>query len=45
MNKFKIRSSATGSIIGEPKAKKAKEAGELSQMAKTYCEDWAKEKI
>jgi hypothetical protein len=42
---FKIRCSAIGHIIGEPKLKAAKEAGELSETAKGYCEDWLKGKI
>ncbi|MDD2277861.1 MAG: hypothetical protein PHS05_02235 [Bacteroidales bacterium] len=42
---FKIRPSAISLIMTEPKTKAAKEAGELSQTAKTYCENWLKEKL
>lgn len=45
MNLFKIRCSAIGHIMTEPKTIKAKEAGELSQTAKGYCEDWFKGQI
>ncbi len=39
---FKIRCSAIGHIMTEPKLKAAKKAGELSETAKGYCEDWLK---
>jgi hypothetical protein len=42
---FKIRCSQIGSIMTEPKLKADKEAGNLSQTAKTYCENWLKEKL
>lgn len=42
---FKIRPSAISHIMTEPKTKAAKDAGELSQTAKTYCENWVKEKL
>jgi len=42
---FKIRCSAIGQIMTEPKLKADKEAGNLSQTAKTYCETWLKEKL
>ena len=45
MKEFKIRCSAIGQIMGQPRAKAAKEAGELSQTAKTYCETWIKEQL
>ena len=38
IKEFKIRASATSQIIGKPKTKKAQEAGELSQTAKSYCQ-------
>ena len=45
MKQFKIRASAIGQIITNPKTKKAQEAGELSETAKTYCEIWLKEQL
>jgi hypothetical protein len=42
---FKIRCSAISQIMAEPKLKADKEAGILSQTAKTYCETWLKEKL
>ena len=42
---FKIRCSAIGQIMTEPKLKADKDAGNLSQTAKTYCETWLKEKL
>ncbi len=45
MNEFKIRASACGQIMTNPRAKKDIEAGILSQTAKTYCETWLKEQI
>ncbi len=42
---FKIRASATGQIMTMPKTKKAKEAGELSATAKTYCQSWLMEQL
>ena len=45
MKQFKIRASATGQIMGNPRLKADKEAGNLSATAKTYCEKWLKEQI
>jgi len=45
MKEFKIRCSAISKIMGEPRSKADKEAGLLSQTAKTYCEDWFKEQV
>ena len=42
---FKIRASASGKIVGLPRSKKDREAGILSEGAKTYCEDWLKEQL
>lgn len=42
---FKIRCSQIAQIMGEPKLKVDKDAGNLSQTAKTYCETWLKEKL
>lgn len=42
---FRIRASACGSIMTEPSTKAAREAGELGQTAKTYCENWVKEEL
>lgn len=42
---FKIRCSAIGQIMTDPKLKADKDAGNLSQTAKTYCETWLKEKL
>lgn len=42
---FKIRCSAIGKIMSEPKNKADKEAGLLGETAKTYCENWLKEQI
>ena len=42
---FKIRCSAIGQIMTDPRSKADKDAGNLSQTAKTYCETWLKEKI
>lgn len=42
MNPFKIRCSAIGHIMTEPKLKADKEAGNLGRTAKGYCEDWLK---
>lgn len=42
---FRIRASACGSIMTDPKTKAAKDAGELSETAKTYCENWVKEEL
>lgn len=39
---FKCRASAIGNITPLPRSKKDKEAGLLSQTAKTYCKDWLK---
>lgn len=45
VNLFKIRCSAIGQIMTEPKTKADKEAGELSETAKSYCKTWIKEQI
>ena len=45
MKQFKIRSSQTGKIVGNPRAKKDKELGLLSQTAKSFCKLWLKEQI
>ena len=45
MKGFKIRCSEISQIIGNPKLKKDKETGELSQTAKSYCEKWLKEQL
>ena len=44
-NDFRIRASACGQIMTDPKTKAAKDAGELSETAKTYCENWVKEEL
>ena len=45
MKEFKIRCSAIGQIMTNPRSKADKEAGKLSQTAKTYCENWLKEQL
>jgi len=45
IEKFKIHASQTFQIMSEPKLKSAKDAGELSETAKTFCELWLKERI
>jgi hypothetical protein len=45
MKEFKIRCSAISQIMTQPKTIKAREAGELSQTSKTYCENWYKEQL
>jgi len=45
MKQFKIRSSATGCIMSEPRSKKDKESGLLSKTSQSYCKDWLKEQI
>lgn len=45
MQQFKIRCSAIGLIMTEPKSKAAKEAGELSEGAKSYVKKWASGKF
>ena len=45
MKQFKIRCSSIGKIMGQPRSKAAKEAGELSETAKTYCRDWIMEQL
>lgn len=40
MEKFKIRASALGQIMTEPRAKADKEAGKLSESAKQYLQEW-----
>lgn len=42
---FRIRASACGLIMTDPSTKAAREAGELGQTAKTYCENWVKEQL
>jgi hypothetical protein len=42
---FKIRCSQISQIMTEPKLKSDKEAGNLSETAKTYCQNWVKEKL
>lgn len=42
---FKIRCSAISNIMAEPKDAAAKLRGELGETAKTYCQDWLKEKM
>ena len=42
MKEFKIRCSAIGQIMTNPRTNKAKEAGELSETAKSYCKMWLK---
>ena len=45
MKEFKIRCSAIGSIMSEPRSKADKEAGLLSKTAQTHCQEWLKEQI
>lgn len=45
MKIFKIRCSQIGKIMGEPKTNKAKSLGLLSDIAKTYCDNWIKEQV
>lgn len=45
MKEFKIRCSAIGQIMTNPRSKKDVENGVLSQTAKTYCQDWIKEQV
>lgn len=40
MEKFKIRASALGQIMTDPRAKADKEAGKLSESAKQYLQEW-----
>ncbi len=40
MKNFKIRCSAIGQIMADPRTKKDKEAGNLSATAKTYLRNW-----
>ena len=42
---FKCRASALGKLMGQPKSKADKEAGELSQTAKTFVLEWYKEQL
>jgi len=44
-NKFKIRCSAIGQIMTQPRTKKDKESGLLSDTAKSYCQMWLKEQL
>jgi len=41
MKQFKIRASAVGQIMSDPRAKKDK----LSATTMTYCQEWLKEQI
>ena len=45
MKEFKIRCSQIGKIMGQPRTKAAREAGELSQTAKSHCDLWLREQI
>ena len=45
MKEFKVRCSAIGQIMTNPRSKADKEAGKLSQTAKTHCENWLKEQL
>jgi len=45
MSDFKARASQLGKLMTEPKTKKAKEAGELSETAKSYLDEVALEKV
>ena len=45
MKEFKIRCSAIGQIMAEPRSKADKDAGLLGETAKTYCETWVKEQL
>ena len=45
LSEFRIRCSALGQVMTEPKTKKAKDDGELSQMAKSFCQSWLKEQL
>lgn len=45
MKEFKIRASQIGQIMTDPRTKAAKDAGELSETAKSYCETWLKEQL
>jgi len=45
MKEFKIRCSAIGQVMNNPRAKKDVEAGLLSATSKTYCREWVKEQI
>lgn len=44
MKQIKFRASSAGHLMANPRAKKAREAGELSQTAKTYIQNvWLRE--
>lgn len=45
MKQFKIRCSAIGQIMTNPRAKKDIEAGVLSSTTKNYVQEWVKEQI
>lgn len=45
MKEFKIRCSAIGQIMTNPRSKADKLSGVLSKTAQTYCETWLKEQI
>ena len=45
LSEFRIRCSALGQVMTEPKTKKAKDDGELSQTAKSFCQSWLKEQL
>lgn len=42
---FKARASSIGKLMTEPRAKKDREAGELSATAKNYLTEWYKEQL
>lgn len=42
---FKISCSQIGRIMTNPKSKAAQDAGELSETAKSYCQEWLKSKL
>jgi len=42
---IKLRPHAIGNLMNEPRSKSAKDAGEMSETAKTYCTKLAKESI
>lgn len=45
MKQFKIRPSAIGQIMTQPRTKADQAAGKLSQTAATYCDNWLKEQL
>lgn len=44
-NQFKIRSSAIGQIMTNPQTKKARENGELSKTAQSWCDKWIRDRL